>query len=693
MARLPYLNQTKNRDMRQQWQFGGLNQNLAVGYGEFSDQLNASDRYFPAIAARKPRGTTTTALTTPNGLMHKNKLFWVDGTKCYYDGAQVSGLTVTNGKKTLVGMGAYIVIFPDKKVYNTATGEVRNIDATYTQSGTITFQELSTDSVFTKITASGIQNTIKQYDGVKINGVGDAAFTLDGDGVTKVVTEAGTNYIVVTATIQNTFVGAVTITAQDTHTRISGTGIGNQFAVDDRVKLIGCSDPALNVTNKTVLAKGSNYIDIDFAYPTKAYTQGSTPLKFEAMYYGSDRTKIYGTNLNTLFSAGDVVTIAGCTNSAYNGNKTILEAGTDYIVVGGTLATSFTQASGITMTRIRSAYDSITVKRTAFTRSSGITFQRTSPDMDYVCEYNNRLWGCSSDNHEIYASKLGDPTNWNCFEGISTDSYALTIGTDEPFTGCIAHMGHVIFFKENTLHVMYGDKPTNFALNTSHMPGVRMGCSESLEIVDETLYYVGRNGVYSYDGAIPQKISENIVDELTEAVATHENGRLYLSCKMAGNQTILCYHPSTKLWDKEDDDVFMFAAYGDGKGYYINKNKHIATVTGEDTDVINWMLESGDLKEDSMNAKYISKLTFNFWLAEGTIATVFIKCDDGPMWIRKGQITASRDATYTLPIQPQRCGKYRYRIEFIGDGKLISSARNVEGGTELNGTVFHGYRQ
>ena len=527
MARLPYLNPNPNRNMHVQAQFGGLNQQLVVNGGEFADQLNASNRFFPAIAARRPRGTTQTQLTNPNGLIYKNHLFWVDGTKCFYNGNEISGLTVTNGKKTLVGMGAYILIFPDKKQYNTKDGTVKNLEATYTQSGTATFAPTFTGSVLTRITVNGIHNYFDKYDAVEIS---------------------------------------------------------------------------------------------------------------------------------------------GCSNSAYNTTKIVKEKGTNYIVVDGTLSAQFTQASGL-------------------------IFKRKVPDMDYVCEKDNRIWGCSSANHEIYASKLGDASNWYTFEGISTDSYAVTVGSDGPFTGCVSHLGHVIFFKENTIHMMYGDRPSNFSLNTAALPGVREGCAESIEIVNETLYFVGRNGVYSFDGSVPDKISENITEEISDAVTTQENGNLYMSCKLNGMQTILCYDPRLHTWCKEDGDVFKLACYGEGHGYYINKDNKLATLTGNDTDVIEWMLESGDIKEDSILTKYISKLMFNFWLAKDSEATVYIKCDDSPMYVRKGTITADKDKTYTMPITPQRCEKYRYRIRFKGDGKLLSSARYVEGGTELNGTVHQGHRQ
>ena len=691
MAKLPYLS-SMARSLQTVGEFRGLNQTLGASDGEFADQKNVSSRYYPAISARKPRSQTLETLTKPNGLLHKNKLFWVDGTICYYDGTQVSGLTVTDSKKQLVGMGAYICIFPDKKVYNTHTGEIISIESTYTQSGIITFEETLPDSVYTKITATGIGNSFRQYDGITINNVGDSSFSVSG-GVTKTIQEIGTDYITVIAPVQKAYTGDAEIRKESADKiRITGPG-SDTFALNDTVKITGAYDDALNITGQ-VTATGTDYIIVVGAFATKSYTQGAT-MTIGPYYAGSDKTRLYSTDLNNTFAVGDVVTIAGCSNSSVNGSFEIIQAGTDYILIDLGLNSTFTQASGITITRTKTHYANLQVKRIGFKKpaSAGITFVRSAPTMDYVCELNNRLWGCSSANHEIYASKLGDPVNWNCFEGISTDSYAVTVGSDGPFTGCIGHQGHALFFKEQAIHVMYGDRPSNFALNTSEFPGVKSGCSASLQNVNETLYYVGINGIYAYDGAVPRKISENIIDALTDAVSTQEDDKLYMSLKMNGQQTVLCFDPRLGIWDKENDDTFIFATYGGGKGYFIDADGNLKSLTGDDDSRLDWMLESPDIKENSIMEKYISKLMFNFWLAKDTEAVVYLKIDDAPGWIRKGSILSDKDKTYTIPIVPQRCHKYRYRIEVKGDGKLLSSGRYVEGGTELNGTVHHGHRR
>ena len=35
----------------------------------------------------------------------------------------------------------------------------------------------------------------------------------------------------------------------------------------------------------------------------------------------------------------------------------------------------------------------------------------------------------------------------------------MTVGSDGPFTGAATCMGYALFFKENTLHKLYGSKP------------------------------------------------------------------------------------------------------------------------------------------------------------------------------------------------------------------------------------------
>ena len=107
-----------------------------------------------------------------------------------------------------------------------------------------------------------------------------------------------------------------------------------------------------------------------------------------------------------------------------------------------------------------------------------VTAQRRVPDLDWLTEHNNRVWGCSSTENVIYACKLGDATNWFSYRGTAADSYAVTVGSDGAFTGAATCMGYVLFFKENGLHKLYGTKPSDYQMSSIQCSGVAKGAPE-----------------------------------------------------------------------------------------------------------------------------------------------------------------------------------------------------------------------
>lgn len=387
---------------------------------------------------------------------------------------------------------------------------------------------------------------------------------------------------------------------------------------------------------------------------------------FAPLSKGSVFTKITLAGIGNTFKTGDNVTISGASNSEYNGTKVITDGGTDYIIVTGSLTDQFTSTA---------------------------TFERKVPDMDFITERDNRLWGCSSKNHEVYCCKVGDPKNWYNYEKEANNAWAATVGSDGDFTGISKYGTYLVFFKESTFHVLRGDKPSNFSLLEKTLPGVRAGCDRSLVTINETLYYVSRDGVYRYLGGVPEKISTNITQEITDATAAQYDGKLYLSCKLGGAQTLLVYDPLTSVWDVEDDATFKFVQYSEGMLHYVDAENNLRDIYGSDTEPIRWFLESGDLRGSAMEQKYVSKVLINFVMPVGSEVKFFAKFDDGPMWEQKGFIRSAMDKTYTIPIIPRRCSKYRIRIEGTGPCKIVAMANTIELGSEINGYIHTGYRR
>lgn len=328
----------------------------------------------------------------------------------------------------------------------------------------------------------------------------------------------------------------------------------------------------------------------------------------------------------------------------------------------------------------------------ATTISDSITISRVMPNMDFVIESNNRLWGCRYGTalngevvNEIYASKLGSFKNWNCFMGISTDSYVVSVGTDGQFTGAVTHLGYPIFFKENFLHKIYGNYPSAYQVQTTACKGVQKGSGASLAIVNSTLYYKGVDGVYGYDGSLPTLVSEAFGEErYTDAVAGAHALKYYISMKNDEGRCLFVYDAAKGLWHKEDDaDITAFCSCRD-EMYFIEGTK-IRTMFGSgtlDTEDTEWMAESGIIGTDSPDKKYISRITIRMSLAIGTYIRLLAEYDSSGVWEELFTMTGNTLRTFAVPVRPKRCDHLRLRLEGQGEAKVFSLVKSVEEGSD-----------
>lgn len=104
--------------------------------GAVCDMKNMTSDYWPELAVR-PRRYTAGGAVSPGGLFsHGGVLGYADGANLYYGGEQVgeNGL-LTEGVKTFVNFGDYVVIFPDKKYFDTVTKETGSLEASAVFSG------------------------------------------------------------------------------------------------------------------------------------------------------------------------------------------------------------------------------------------------------------------------------------------------------------------------------------------------------------------------------------------------------------------------------------------------------------------------------------------------------------------------------------------------------------------------------
>lgn len=169
-----------------------------------------------------------------------------------------------------------------------------------------------------------------------------------------------------------------------------------------------------------------------------------------------------------------------------------------------------------------------------------IRITRKVPDLAFVCERDNRLWGVHDS--AICCSVMGDPLNWMVYDGLATDGFETAVGTDGPFTGIAAAGSHVLCLKEDCVHKVYGEKPSNFQVQVSRIPGVQKGCERSLHSAGDILYWWARDGLMAYGGGVPDRLSAPLGDAAyTEVCAGTDGHVLWLSGRKNGTPETLTY--------------------------------------------------------------------------------------------------------------------------------------------------------
>jgi hypothetical protein len=387
--------------------------------------------------------------------------------------------------------------------------------------------------------------------------------------------------------------------------------------------------------------------------------------------------KIQCAGIGKGFEVNDGVMISGLKDqtaqiAALEGSAIVWDKGDDYIVVTGILDKTVDI-------------------------STQLTVKRTMPIMDFIIEANNRLWGCHygmDENGEmvnrLYASKLGDFKNWNCFMGVSTDSYFANVGTDGYFTGAVTHLGAALFFKENCMHKVYGNFPTEFTVQDTACRGVQSGCERSLAIVNEVLFYKARNAVCAYDGSLPVEVSYCLGNErYYDAVGGSHGNKYYISmADSMGKWNLFVYDTAKGLWHREDDLHASFFASYRGEMYCVDaEDRNIITLLGsgeEDESEVEWMVETGELGVTSPDMKYISRITLRMSMEIGAEMNIYAQYDLSDEWVHVCNIRSTNLRSFSIPIRPRRCDFMRMKIEAKGMGKIYSMTKTIEQGSDIS---------
>lgn len=356
------------------------------------------------------------------------------------------------------------------------------------------------------------------------------------------------------------------------------------------------------------------------------------------------------------------------------------------------------QLRAMTDDELKARIDGMTDSKNGFSydQMRSVSISRNIPDMDYVIESNNRLWGCfygEKDGkilNEIYASKLGDFKNWNSFQGLSTDSYAASRGTDGPWTGAITMNNYPLFFKRNCLEKVYVSASGAHQIATTKQPGVQPGSWRSMQIVDGVLIYLSDTGVMVYDGSLPDHISSDFGEvKYKNGVAGKQGYNYYLSVEAQDGTHSLFNLDTTKgVWNREDDTQLVQAADRGDVLYMLTADGRLLTPgslaeldTGELEEDFTWEIISGAIGYQRAEQEYLLRLIPRIKLEPGGSAVMHVMYDDNGDWQRVGCIENYSTHSVTIPVKTRRCDHFRIKLSGIGGATLYTIVREIEKGS------------
>lgn len=332
----------------------------------------------------------------------------------------------------------------------------------------------------------------------------------------------------------------------------------------------------------------------------------------------------------------------------------------------------------------------------------GMTISRKMPEMDYICERDNRLYGVSNSEEEkifntqtgkyetvtsrvLHASALGQPTRWNVFEGAATDSYAVAVAGEGDFTGIVNFSGSVIAFKENRMYKLTGDYPAEFYLRSYTVDGVKEGCHKSLAIINEVLYYLSPYGVMSYSGGVPSLISYEIgIDRYEEAVAGRD--RMNYLIQM---DKLYCYDTIHGLWVSEDYGKVTGIESVGNSAYIVTDGKIMQTDSGDEK--VEWYAVTHFTDEGTFLHKDYQAMNLDAALKDGAeIKMEYRTSEDEPWktldtmtsyhgteWQNRKILNEAKRMHHKFTPGIQRCDRIQFRLSGKGACKIYAYDRVV----------------
>lgn len=710
--------------------FSRVARNSSVSYTEFSDMKNLCSDDYPQLSTRKTRASVSGLAARSNLLVATSKLIYVTEESGVEQGSVIGKLKVgtaaytisdyQSGDHQLAQYGNNIIIMPEKLYFNLTTLDFSAIEFSHTTNSVVgqVTETVGNEEVTTVLLNCAERTTSSARTQLPAN-VHFRDFSIEKVDLDEYGNPRRVNYIYEKAhdltdcAKQENYVNVSnpsqleydneTEEWQDTYYKTWGT-----INVGETIEAQGENPSGIyrcfEIINNKRASDGNYYTTTINGTSYQTWRQLRQFVRIENFYVKISRD-IFTKDFSNI-KKGDFVKISGMNHTIksplfiYNGGVGDVNwsSGHDWgnyidVLNNNTFKVYYADESCIV---IKANID----KSVPYT--GPMTIERVMPTIDSgkMLEVSNRLWACSSTNNEIYSSKQGDCTNWQAYgDGIATDSFAVTCGTEGVFTGIARQNDSVIFFKENWIIKLFGTKPSNFTLASYNVLGVEQGSEKSIVWINGVLFYLSHMGVCQYSpGGQPVVISQYAFgsEKYKNGVGGRHRNKYYISAQNeSGIYELFVFDTDTGLWHKEDNTQMVDTVTYNNVLYYIDGSGTLVCADPENNlldennfsdtaDVegsFDWSCTTGNLYEEDFRKKYICKIQIGFKAEEKTKINVYAQFRRGGEWVRLREVLSKQRGQSIIPVAIRRSDFLKLRVEGFGKCRISGMQIDYIGGS------------
>lgn len=301
-----------------------------------------------------------------------------------------------------------------------------------------------------------------------------------------------------------------------------------------------------------------------------------------------------------------------------------------------------------------------------------------APATKLVCVDDYRLYAIKDT--VMYCSAIGSVSDWTTVD--DADQFPIT-GMEGTATALTAYNDMVIAMSDKTMHILYGNDPSDFQL----MDPIRCGCVSDRSVIEKNgiLYFMDYNEIKQFTGGIPVNMSqrvrkylEGIAYTYKEKICAGQWGKyLYWSIPygaVTNNNLTLEYDTELKRWYPWDKGYLMF--FNIGNDLYGITTAGVAEKlqqgTADGSTAITWSHTTGVWNTVPVKVK---KTLSNMWLlidlpVASTLTVSYSLTEDANDFATLHTFTASateQSVRMQVPTTTLQDVKF-FRLKFAGTG-------------------------